>query len=199
MNTNQQKRIGNTILYLCEKVKNMPKTKLLKLLYLLEERAIRKTGTPFLNIDFEVWKLGPVPKEIFISIEDVGISKSNDWLNNYINCKSHYFPKKTTYLTPKTQFDDAEFSDIDINLMDEIIHEFGDKNVDELIAITHREDRPWYKIAKENNLLGKFETGEQSSSDYKIEFKELLNDDPYKLSRYESYQDFLQFATHHHS
>jgi uncharacterized phage-associated protein len=199
MNTNQQKRIGNTILYLCEKVKNMPKTKLLKLLYLLEERSIRETGTPFLNIDFEVWKLGPVPKEIFISIEDVGISQSNDWLNNYINCKRHLFPKKTTYLTPKTQFDDAEFSDIDINLMDNIINEFGNKNVDELIAITHREDRPWYKIAKEKNLLEKFEAGEQASSDYKIEFKELLKEDPYKLSRYESYQDFLQFSTHHHS
>jgi uncharacterized phage-associated protein len=198
MNSNQQKRIGNTILYLCENIKGMSKTKLLKLLYLLEERSVLETGTPFLNINFEVWKLGPVAKEIFISIEDSRMSELKDWIDDYITCKRHLF-KRGTFLIPNNQFDNSEFSDFDIQLMNTIIKEFGDKSAGELIAITHSEARPWYKVAKENNLLEKFNDGVQSSSDCKIEFKDIISDDPQKLSRYDSYKEFSEFATHHHA
>jgi uncharacterized phage-associated protein len=200
MDSNQQKRTGNTILYLCENIRGMSKTKLLKLLYLLEERSVSETGTPFLNLDFEVWKLGPVAKEIFISIEDGKMSGENEWINNYIICRHHlFFLKKGTFLAPNNKFDDSEFSDFDIKLMDEIIKEFGNKSASELIAVTHCETRPWYKVAKENNLLGKFNAGTQSSSDCKIEFKDIISNDPQKLSRYDSYKEFSEFATNHHS
>jgi uncharacterized phage-associated protein len=198
MDANQQKRIGNTILYLCENIKGVSKTKLLKLLYLLEERSVLETGTPFLNINFEVWKLGPVAKEIFISIEDSRMSESQGWIDDYITCKRHLF-KKGTFLMPNNQFDDSEFSDSDIHLMDTIIKEFGDKSANELIAVTHRETCLWYKVAKENNLLGKFKDGTQSSSDCKIEFKDIISDDPQKLSKYNSYKDFSEFVTQHHA
>jgi uncharacterized phage-associated protein len=198
MDSNQQKRIGNTILYLCENIKGMSKTKLLKLLYLLEERSVLETGAPFLNVNFEVWKLGPVAKEIFISIEDSRMSESKGWIDDYITCKHHLF-KKGTFLIPNNQFDDSEFSDFDIQLMDTIIKEFGNKSASELIAVTHRETCPWYKVAKENNLLEKFKDGTQSSSDCKIEFKDIISDDPQKLSRYDSYKDFSEFVTQHHA
>jgi hypothetical protein len=100
---------------------------------------------------------------------------------------------------PNNQFDDSEFSDFDIHLMDVIIKEFGDKSASELIAETHRETCPWYKVAKENNLLEKFRDGTQSSSDYKIEFKDIISDDPQKLSRYDGYKDFSEFVTQHHT
>ena len=162
MNSNQQKRIGNTILYLCENIRGMSKTKLLKLLYLLEEHSVLKTGTPFLNLDFEVWKLGPVAKEIFISIEDSGMPETKDWINDYVTCKRWFLPIKGTFLKPNSKFDDDEFSDFDIQLMDEIIEEFGEKSAGELIALTHRETSPWYKVAKANDLLDKFNAGLQS-------------------------------------
>jgi uncharacterized phage-associated protein len=172
----------------------MSKTKLLKLLYLLEERSVLETGTPFLNINFEVWKLGPVAKEIFISIED----SSKDWIDNYITCRHHLF-KKGTFLIPNNQFDDSEFSEVDIRLLDTIIKDFGNKSASELIAETHRKTGLWYKVAKENNLLEKFDDGILSSSDCKIEFRDIISDNPQKLSKYNSYKDFFEFATCHHA
>ena len=198
MNSNQQKRIGNTILYLCEHIRGMSKTKLLKLLYLLEERSVSETGTPFLNINFEVWKLGPVAKEIFISIEDSRMSNSKDWIDHYITCK-HYLFKRGTFLIPNNRFDDSEFSEFDIHLLDAIIKDFGNKSASELIDITHRETSLWYKVAKENDLLRKFNDSTQSSSDCKIEFRDIISDNPQKLSKYDSYKDFFEFVTYHHA
>ncbi len=61
----------------------MSKTKLLKLLYLLEERSFLLFGTPFLGLDFEVWKLGPVPKEIYGTITESDCVH-HEWLYDYV-------------------------------------------------------------------------------------------------------------------
>ncbi len=54
----QTSKIGNTVVYLASNVENSSKTKLLKLLYLLDEISIKTSGIPFLNLqykDMEVW------------------------------------------------------------------------------------------------------------------------------------------------
>ena len=43
----QVEKIGNTVVYLSQKIPTLKKTKLLKLLYILDEISIKKTGIPF--------------------------------------------------------------------------------------------------------------------------------------------------------
>lgn len=61
-------KIGNTLVYFAERVPELSKTKLLKLVYLLEETTVRRCARPFLNLDFEVWKLGQVAKDLFVDL-----------------------------------------------------------------------------------------------------------------------------------
>jgi hypothetical protein len=42
-------KTGNAIIYFALHINNLSKTKLLKLLYLVEEQSVKKYGTPFLE------------------------------------------------------------------------------------------------------------------------------------------------------
>ena len=49
-NEAQLNKIGNTAIYLSERIPNLSKTKFLKLLYILDELSIKQSGIPFLNL-----------------------------------------------------------------------------------------------------------------------------------------------------
>lgn len=66
---NRQK-LGNAIVYIARHTSNLSKTKLLKLLYLMEERMALKYHVPFIGLPFEVWQAGPVAKDVFIDLSD---------------------------------------------------------------------------------------------------------------------------------
>ena len=64
----QLSKIGNCIIYFSQKITKLSKTKLLKLLYILDELAIKKSGIPVLDLKFKTWKFGPVAEDIFIEL-----------------------------------------------------------------------------------------------------------------------------------
>jgi uncharacterized phage-associated protein len=64
----QLAKLGNAIIFLCDRIKPLSKTKLLKLIYLIEELSVKKHGVPFFNIRFDVWKLGPVSRDLYAEI-----------------------------------------------------------------------------------------------------------------------------------
>ena len=53
-NEAQLNKIGNTAIYLSERIPNLSKTKFLKLLYILDELSIKQSGIPYLKLDYKV-------------------------------------------------------------------------------------------------------------------------------------------------
>ena len=161
-------KIGNAIVFFAERAGGLSKTKLLKLLYLLEEQNIIKYNIPLLGIDFEVWQAGPVAREIFIDL-----SQELVLFKEFIETENH---KDVVYIKPKKPFCDDEFSDNEIEMMNFILDNFGSRPANELVRLTHRRSSLWYKQAKEKGLLELFEKGLTNSSEEKIDFKELLDE-----------------------
>ena len=161
-------KIGNAIIYLAERIPDLSKTKLLKLLYLLEETFVKKYQLPFLNLEFEVWQAGPVPRDIFIDLSD-----EPNLLKDYISIK-----KKSdgTYIKPISKFSDDEFSDNEIEMLDLIIEHFGSKTASELVKRTHQKNSNWYSIAKSKGLLELFNDKMTNSSDEKIDLTWYLDE-----------------------
>ncbi|GAP67761.1 hypothetical protein BA6E_101205 [Bacteroidales bacterium 6E] len=161
-------KIGNAIIYLAERIPDLSKTKLLKLLYLLEETYVKKYQLPFLNLEFEVWQAGPVARDIFIDLSD-----EPNLLKEYIRIK-----KKSdgTYIKPVIKFSDDEFSDNEIEMLDLIIEHFGSKTAAELVNRTHQKNSNWYAIAKSKGLLELFKEKMTNSSDEKIDLTWYLDD-----------------------
>ena len=54
-------KIGNAIIYIANHTGKLSKTKLLKLLYIMEYTMVRKYHAPFLAVPYEVWKWGGGP------------------------------------------------------------------------------------------------------------------------------------------
>jgi uncharacterized phage-associated protein len=71
---NQIDKLGNALIYLCQKMRAVgepvSKTHLLKLIFIIEEIAVKKYGIPFFDLRFDVWKLGPVSKDLFVELSE---------------------------------------------------------------------------------------------------------------------------------
>ena len=177
---NDKEKLGNTVVYIASHTNNLSKTKLLKLLYFMEEYSVRRFHTPFLGLPYEVWQAGPVVKDVFIDLSETPVI-----LDGYVTKE---IVGDATYILPAKSFSDDEFSDNDMLVMDEVIKKFGNKTAKELVGITHKNGSLWHKIAKRNNLLVPFESKLMNNSDCVIDFAEELTE-----TGKEFYQEQLEF------
>lgn len=166
--------IGNLIIYIANHCKNLHQTKLIKLLYLIDEESVRQAGAPITWLEYEVWEKGPVAKDIYYS--------KFDGENRFYNYVDFQQTKVKNYkVVPKKIFDRSEFSEMEMNLINNVLKQYGQKRSDELIDITHREDSLWSKAKSENNIQF---TNSCHLSDTIIDFKELIKENGFKLTSY---------------
>ncbi len=177
-------KLGNAVIYLAERIEPLSKTKLLKLIYLIEEYAVRTYGLPFFNLDFSVWKLGPVSRDIFVDLS----SDEPVLLANYITRNTA--SDGSVFIAPKRAFSDDEFSDNEMDLLEHIVETFQATTAAELIQLTHRKHSLWYITAQENGVLEHLEMGHLNSTEIPIDFSRLLETMPLKK---EIYQDQLSY------
>jgi uncharacterized phage-associated protein len=83
-----------------------------------------------------------------------------------------YITKQTvgenTTVQSKLPFCDDEFSDCDMIVLELVAQKFGNKSGQDLVTITHREDGPWYKTAKETGNLEAFGKKEKKRNRYRF-------------------------------
>ncbi len=176
-NSDQLEKIGNTVVYIADRIPQLSKTKLLKLLYILDEISIKKSGIPILNLKYKVWKFGPVSEELFIDL-----SSEATLLEKFINRDI-----EGNFIISKVQFNEDQFSENDIELMDFVIEKYGNKTAKELISYTHRVNSPWYNTAKENSVLELLETEIINNTEYLIDMGMIVSHDERKLEIYSEY------------
>lgn len=179
-------KIGNTIIYLSKNIIDLNKTKILKILFLLEEASIKKFGFPFFGIDFQIWRLGPVPKDIFIDLsEEVPML-----LSSYVK-RDENNPLNFNGIA---DFNDDEFSDDDMEIL-KIISTFSkNKTASELVNYTHNHNSLWRKSAMQNGVLELLEQGLTNSTEYTIDFSLLFENNPYLLKHFQEVKENLEFT-----
>ena len=175
-------KFGNAVIYIASHCSNLSKTKLLKLLYFMEEYSVRRFHTPFLGLPYEVWQAGPVAKDVFIDLSETPVL-----LDGYVRKQ---IVGDATYIQASREFNDDEFSDNDILVMQEVLKKYGNKTARELVQLTHQKGSLWYKIASENKLLDKFEKKLMNNSDFLIDFGDELTETGKDF--YNDQIDFLQ-------
>lgn len=177
-------KIGNAVVYIAQRVPNLSKTKLLKLLYLMEEYSVKRYQTPFLGLPFEAWQAGPVAKDIFIDLSETPVI-----LDGYVEKEVE---DGKTYIKAATTFSDDEFSDNDITVMDDTLRRYGNMTAKQLVELTHQKDGLWYATAQRNNLLEDFEQKVTNNSDCQIDLGECLSGCGREF--YNEQLDFLKMA-----
>jgi uncharacterized phage-associated protein len=179
-------KIGNAIIYFSKHMDDLTKTKILKILFLLEEASIKKTGHPFIGIDFQLWKLGPVAKDIFI---DLSSDENPTLLNDYIQRDS----TDNKLFKAKAAFNESEFSVNDIKLMDIIIGFVKNKPASYLVKHTHGAASLWRKSALQYGVLELLENELVNSTEYEVDFSLLFPETSYLSERFEDSKENLEF------
>ena len=179
-------KLGNGLIYLIDNMGVLPKTSLLKLVYILDEYSVKKRGFPMFNLQYEIWKYGPVCQDLYIEFND-GTSLLKDYIKSEVI-------ENSTHVTPVNSFNDDEFSDSDIAIFDDIVSTFSGKNTKYLVDYTHQTNSLWYTTAKKNGVLDALINEEINSTDYKIDFADLVSHDENKLAFYYDHLEFLNFT-----
>jgi uncharacterized phage-associated protein len=179
-------KLGNAMVYMAQRVPHLSKTKLLKLIYLLEEVSVKANKLPFFGIPFEVWRAGPVAKDVFIDL-DVEPSLFGEYV-------SITRDNNATYVFGKVPFNDDEFSDNDIRVMDYVIEKYGNDTATQLVEMLHKKGSAWQKIAEENGLIELFENRITNSSDKEIDFTYYLSG--CEAERYRDCMEFHESVSH---
>ena len=127
-----RRKLGNAVLYIAKHAKYPYKTEILKLLYLMEERMVQQYHVPMLAIPFSVWRLGPVSVDVFEELSDGPVL-----LSEFITLE---FNGQGIRVTPKQEFNDDEFSDAELQVMEQVMEKYGMMNSDQLVNETHKKD-----------------------------------------------------------
>ncbi len=178
-------KVGNGLIYLSKHTEKPSKTKLLKLLYLLDEFSVKLRGFPLFGLTYKVWQLGPVCEEVFIDL-----SNHPALLKPYVTVE--HDEKGQSTVVAKKAFDDGEFSANDLKLMEQVAKTYRRSTAKALVAITHRESSLWYRVAKEKGLLELFEKGATNNSEFTIDFKDLVTGDAVKAQVFEHYVETME-------
>jgi uncharacterized phage-associated protein len=173
-------KLGNSMVYIAQKVPDLSKIKLLKLIYLFEEFSVKRNKLPFFGIPFEVWQVGPVAKDVFVDL-DIELVL----FGKYISIKRG---DKATYIFAKSSFNNDEFSDNDIKVMDYVIEKYGNRTATQLVKLLHKKGSAWHKETEESGLMEVFNKGITNSSNREIDFTYYLSG-----CEAEKYRDCIAF------
>lgn len=179
-------KIGNSIIYLGSSVGELTKTKLLKLLFILEESSIKKYGRPFFGVDFKIWQFGPVAIPLFDGLTNW----EDQFLRNYIQKNS--FDEYEGIV----DFSDNEFSDNDINVLEDTVKFARHKTAEDLVKHTHSANSLWRRGAILHDVYDKFMARELKFTEFNIDFTLLFeNDDAdYLRNIYNSALESMEFS-----
>ncbi len=187
MNIFNRNKIGNLFIYLSDNIDNLFLTKLLKLTYIIDELAVKETGSPVTWLRYKVWKMGPVPRKIHTNLTFEG----GNFFSEFVDVE--YVPERNgRKIESNNQFDDSEFSDYEIELIDRVIKDYGRFTSTELIELLHETNSLWHQIIVEKKLQPIFDSNEESTSPYSIDLKDAISD-PFLKTMFDEMLDTIEF------
>jgi uncharacterized phage-associated protein len=84
-------------------------------------------------------------------------------------------------------FNQDEFSENDIDLLNFVIEKYGNKTAKELVSYTHRVNSPWYITAKQNSVLELLENKSINNTEFLIDMSQIIAHDKRKFDLYLDY------------
>lgn len=146
--TANKEKNGALLAYIAKNVPNIHLRKLLKIVYLIDEKFMELRGFPLTWFDYYAWAKGPVAPEVY----DVKQGAFSEFVtchkdNNGSNIVEAVLPSKYQVLK---QMD--IFSPFEMGIIDEIVFKYEGMTADELSALTHEEGSLWSRIVKQHDV-----------------------------------------------
>ncbi|MDC8013559.1 Panacea domain-containing protein [Tahibacter soli] len=140
--SHEREKLINVAVYFASNTAYCGKTKLIKLLYLLDFEHFRQTGRNVTGLEYRAWKLGPVPTALF----QEWMAPEPDFVAALDIVPEKVLDFERLRVVPRVEFDDRHFTRRELRLMDELACRFHDELTKPLVNYTHIELGPWAKI-----------------------------------------------------
>lgn len=122
------------------------KTKLFKLLHLLDFKHYRETGRSVTGLSYYAWDNGPVPTALNKEFQPA--TRSVDFDEACEISVENGTQMERFDLKPKAAFKEDIFTPRELRTMKKVKQEFGRLNAAELIDYCHRPGQPWTRVYK---------------------------------------------------
>lgn len=182
--TVNKEKNGVLLAYLAERIPNVTLRKLLKLVYLTDEKFTIERGFPLTWFNYFAWKKGPVAPEVY----DVKNGSFADFVQCHRNSNDKYKISPVSGALTEDRLN--LYSRYEMNMIDEIISKYGSMSADELTDITHLENTLWSKVVNENKLT----FSDSGRSDCEIHLNRLIEGDEEKEEVFEDALEYMQFC-----
>lgn len=182
--TVNKEKNGVLLAYLAERIPNVTLRKLLKLVYLTDEKFTIERGFPLTWFNYFAWKKGPVAPEVY----DVKNGSFADFVQCHRNSNDKYEVSPVGGALTEDRLN--LYSRYEMNMIDEIISKYGSMSADELTDITHLENTLWSKVVNENKLT----FSDSGRSDCEIHLSRLIEGDEEKEEVFEDALEYMQFC-----
>lgn len=176
-------KIGNLLALLATRLKPLYQTKMIKMVYLIDELKVKDNGVPLTWLDYKVWQFGPVAPELYY------LRDNNTVFSNYVGAVRD---SNGTLIVPKQEFNKSKFSARDMRIIEEAIRLYGNMNAEELVDLTHGEGSLWSITKDENNI--DFSSQIANTSNISMNLSRLIDDDE-KLDNYYGAKDTMMFKS----
>lgn len=171
--------VGNLIILLAGKCRPLYLTKLLKLLFLIDEEAVKRTGAPITWLSYQAWQFGPVVEDIFYS-KNTGHNRFNEFVA-FRNIQDN-----KCIIDPVAEFDDSEFSDLDLEIINDVFEKYGLLNTSELVKIVHAKNSLWHTTIEREGIQF---SEDNKTSEIELDFTEQIKDDFKKTVYYSTLEN----------
>lgn len=192
-------KIGNILCYFAEQCEPLYMTKALKLLYIIDEQAVRLSGSSITWLDYKVWKKGPVAEELYQEFkfnQVLTIGEQRLSLENFLQIERlpNYKDQEQIdiKIIAKKTADFSQFSNFEIKIIEETVKNYGKLTSAQLIDVLHEKGTRWHQIVEQHNLESHFSL-RGNTSDYSIDFIDLIEDDELLASSSRSAYEALSF------
>ena len=142
LKTYEREKLLNVIIYFANTTAMCGKTKLCKLLYLLDFEHYKQTGRSVTGLDYYAWEKGPVPVKLYDELS----SPEDDLLQSVELKEERVINYKRMNIVAKGQFDESYFSKRELRLLESLAAENAGKNSDQMVQITHAPNTPWTRV-----------------------------------------------------
>jgi uncharacterized phage-associated protein len=140
--TKEREKLLQAIVYFAQHTKNCSKTKLLKLLFLLDFEHFKLTGRSVTGLDYFALPLGPVPATVLAEFEQ----PADDFEQSIDVVREPFFNFRRQRVTAKTDFNSSLFSRRELRLLEEIATKYREQTATEMVDVVHAENGVWDRV-----------------------------------------------------
>lgn len=177
---------GALLAYIAKNVPGINLRKLLKIVYLIDERFMELRGFPLTWFEYYAWEKGPVAPDVY--------AVKNGAFSEYVTCHRNDAGQNIIESVLPHRYHVLKqmdvFSSYEMGVIDDILFRYADKSADELSELTHETDSLWSRVVAENGLT--FVTDSRSEVPVPLT---LLNDgNEEKQDTYAEAMEYMQFC-----